>query len=141
MALSGLGVIQNSSGVCWGFCGENSEIVDFESGEYGRLLLQGVSNPDLCLQPSSMFPCDGWQINLCPVQIGNDSQFWRFVSQDEEGFFLIENKLERKKNKGLSIFKMCIDVCEEKNHDQALVITYHMKNRGQSNQRWEVVKA
>lgn len=133
--------IQNTQGNDWRFISDNSEEIDPKSGEYGRLVLTGSENPISCLQPSSVYPHDGWLLDLSPIQSDNNSQLWRFIFQDEDGFYVIENKNERREDgKNIKISQACIDVCEAKKGDNIMIITYHVNGgKGSDNQRWRII--
>jgi hypothetical protein len=132
--------IQKGLGNEWIFIFDNNEI-DPKSGKYGRIALKSSSNPVRCLQPSSIYPHDGWLIDLSPIQPDNDSQFWRFIIQDEDDFYIIENKNERREEgRSIRITQACMDVCEAKMGDDIVVITYHISSaNGSSNQRWRII--
>lgn len=140
LGLSEIIAVQNSTGENWVFCNEENEI-DPKSGKYGRIVLKNSSNIMKCLQPSSIFPHNGSLIYLSLIQSGNDSQLWKFTLKKEDGFYVIENKNERKeKGKNIKIKKICLDVCEGKTQDEIKIIAYHIKILGNSsNQRWEIV--
>lgn len=137
LALDKIWAVQKSEGEDWKFYSERNEI-NPKAGEYGRIILTSSSSLTRCLQPSSMFPQDGWLITLSPIQEDNDSQFWRFIPEGDGKFYIIENKNEqREKNKTI---KACMDVCEEKTQDDVMVITYHVKEtKNVENQRWEII--
>lgn len=133
--------VQNTKADEWIFISENNEEINPKSGDYGRIALKDSKNPLRCLQPSSNFPRDGWLIDLAPIQTGNNSQLWRFILEDEDGFYVIENKNERRKDgKNIKITQACMDVCEAKMSDDIIVIVYHINSSsGSGNQRWKII--
>ncbi|UJS26006.1 RICIN domain-containing protein [Thiothrix winogradskyi] len=133
--------IQNIEADEWVFVSDNNEEINPKLGDYGRIILKESKKPSRCWQPSSDFPRDGWLIDLAPVQIGNDSQFWRFILEDEDEFYVIENKNERReKGRNIRIKKACMDVCEAKMSNNIIVIVYHINGaNGSDNQRWKII--
>jgi hypothetical protein len=133
--------IQNIKADEWIFVSDNNEKINPKSGDFGRIVLKDSKDPSRCLQPSSNFPRDGWLIDLAPVQIGNESQLWHFILEDEDGFYVIENKNERREDgKNIKITQACMDVCEAKMSDDIIVIVYHINGgTGSGNQRWKII--
>ena len=132
--------VQNTAADEWIFVSGNNIEIDPTSGDYGRIVLKDSKNSSRCLQPSSNFPRDGWLIELSPIQIGNNSQFWRFILEDKDGFYVIENKNERREEgRNIRITQACMDVCEGNMNNNTVVIVYHINRRtGSDNQRWKI---
>lgn len=133
--------VQNTLASEWIFISDDNREVDPKSGDFGRIVLKDSKNPSRCLQPSSNFPRDRGSIDLAPIQVGNDSQLWKFILEDEDGFYVIENRNERREDgRNIRITQACMDVCRVRTDDETMVIVYHInETTGSVNQRWKII--